>query len=175
MVTPRTGRPRGRPRGRLLTDPERFAVPFVDALLVLSVSETDAFKIAALQLIGTTVAVRTVGPRRKRGRGAVPGGTLVSYADDARIEGRATTLRRKFKNPMTAEIARWRMVMGRAFLLTLTGKNSVLAGAKIRELAVSVGEERYADTCLLPLLKAKFSRLPDYLTDVLAEYFVRHK
>jgi hypothetical protein len=79
MVTPRTGRPRGRPRKSLLADPERFAVPFVDALLVLGVSETDAFKIAMLQLIGRPVAVRTVGPRRKRGRGAVPGGTLVSY------------------------------------------------------------------------------------------------
>jgi hypothetical protein len=170
MVTPRTGRPRGRPRKSLLADPERFAVPFVDALLVLGVSETDAFKIAMLQLIGRPVAVRTVGPRRKRGRGAVPGGTLVSYEDDARIEGRVTTLRRKFKKPMTAEIARWRIATVRAILLALTGKDLVRCAGEIRQLAVSVGEEQYADACLLPLLAAKhLSRLPDYLTDVLPE------
>lgn len=168
MVTPPTGRRRGRPKHDPLVDPERFAVPFVDALLVLGNSETDAFKIATLQFIGRPAAVRTVGPRRKRGRGAVPGGTLVSYEDDSRIEGRATTLRRKFKKPMTADVARWRRAMGRAFLLALTGKDFVRCAGEIRQLAASVGEEQYAQAQLLPLLAAKhISRLPDYLTDVL--------
>ena len=60
MVTPRTGRPRGRPRYDFLRDPERFAVAFVDALTTLGTSETDAFKIAAAQLVGLPVAIETV-------------------------------------------------------------------------------------------------------------------
>jgi hypothetical protein len=141
-------------------------------LVVVGVSETDAFKVAAAQLVGTPVAMRMVGPRRKRGRGRVPGGALVSYENSTSrtIEGRATTLRRKFKKPMTAEVARWRLAIGRAFLLVLTGRDLVRCASEIRQLAASVGEEQYAEARLLPLLaQHKLSRLPHYLTDVQPE------
>jgi hypothetical protein len=155
MVTPRTGRPRGRPPYDFLHDSERYAIPFIDALVVLGTSETDAFKIAAAQIVGTPMGGQTVDPRRKRGRGLVRGGVLVNYDEGSTIVGKADTLRRKFKRPMSPEERVWRRAMGRAFLLALRGKDLHRCVSKIEELAKSVGEAAYAQTMLLPLLAAK--------------------
>jgi hypothetical protein len=165
MVTLRTGRPRGRPRKNWRTDPERFALPFIDALVAVGVSETGAFEIAAAQLVGEPVEVRLVGPRRKRGRGAVPGGVLVSYEPRHRLETKAAALRRKYKKPMSAEAGRWRIAMGRAFVLALTAKDKARCAIKIRELAAAVGEHQAAQT----LLASKNLCLPDFMSDVSAE------
>jgi hypothetical protein len=155
MVTPRTGRPRGRPRYDFLRDPERFAVAFVDALTALGTSETDAFKIAAAQLVGIPVSIETVEPRRKQGRGAIPGGTLVSYDQAAvSIAGKGDSVRRKFKMSCTQEVAAWRVAMGRAFILTLIGTDT--APPEVEELAASVGEADYTKRVLLPMITARF-------------------
>jgi hypothetical protein len=124
MVSPQTSRPRGRPPYDFLRDPERYAMPFIDALVVLGTSETDAFKIAAAQIVGIPMGCRTVDPRRKRGRGLVGSGVLVNYDNcPATIVGKADTLRRKFKRPMSPTERVWRLAMGRAFLLALRGKD----------------------------------------------------
>ena len=157
MVSPQTGRPRGRPPYDFLRDPERYAIAYIDALGVLGTSETDAFKIAAAQIVGVPIGCRTVDPRRKRGRGLVGGGELVNYDNGpTTIVGKADTLRRKFKRPMSPEERVWRLAMGRAFLLALRGKDWDRCASKIEELAKSVGEAAYAQTVLLPLLAAKF-------------------
>ena len=58
---------------------------------------------------------RTVDPRRKRGRGLVQGGVLVNYENGSTtIVGKADTLRRKFKRPMSPEEGMWRVAMGHA-------------------------------------------------------------
>src|SRR5262249_20362051 len=98
---------------------------------------------------------RTVDSRRKRGRGLVQGGVLINYDRKTRIEGKAVTLRRKFKQSTAPEELVWRATMGRAFLLALRGKDLHRCASKIEELAKSVGEVAYAQTVLLPLLAAK--------------------
>jgi hypothetical protein len=156
MVSPQTSRPRGRPRYDFLHDPERYAIPFIDALVVLGTSETDAFKIAATQIVGILTGFRIVEPWRKRGRGLVQGGVLINYDHGpTTIDGKADTLRRKFKRPMNHEEAVWRVAMGRAFLLALRGKDLHRCASKIEELAKSMGEEAYARVGLLPLLAAR--------------------
>ena len=156
MISPQTSRSRGRPRYDFLHDPERYAIPFIDALVVLGTSETDAFKIAATQIVGIPKGFRIVEPRRKRGRGLVQGGVLVNYDHGpTTINGRADTLRRKFKRPMNHQEGVWRVAMGRAFLLALRGKDLHRCASKIEELAKSVSEEAYAQAVLLPMLAAK--------------------
>jgi hypothetical protein len=169
MVSPQTGRPCGRPRYDFLGDPERYAISLIDALVVLGTSETDAFKIAGAQIVGIPMGCRTVGPRRKRGRGLVQGGVLVNYDNGSTtIVGKADTLRRKFRRPMSPEEGMWRAAMGHAFLLALRGKDWPRCASKIEELAKSVGEAAYAQAVLLPLLAAKFFP-PDFMPDVQTE------
>jgi hypothetical protein len=157
MVSPQTGRPRGRPPYDFLRDPERYAIPFIDALLTHGTSETDAFKIAAAQIVGIPLGCRTVGPRQKRGRGLVRAGLLVNYDyASTTIVGKADTLRRKFKRPISPEEHVWRLAMGRAFLLATRAKDLDRCASKINELAEAVGEAQYARAVLLPLLAAKF-------------------
>jgi hypothetical protein len=169
MVSPQTGRPCGRPRYDFLGDPERYAISLIDALVVLGTSETDAFKIAAAQIVGIPMGCRTVGPRRKRGRGLVRGGLLVNYDYcSPTIVGKADTLRRKFKRPMSPEEHVWRRAMGHAFLLVLRGKDWHRCASKIEELAKSMGEAAYAQTELLPMLAAKFV-MSDFMPDVQTE------
>jgi hypothetical protein len=156
MISPQTSRPRGRPQYDFLHDPERYAIAYVDALVVLGVSETDAFKAAAAHIVGIPTGCRTVGSRRKRGRGLVQGGMLINYDRKNRIEGKAVTLRRKFKQSTAPEELVWRVTMGRAFLLALRGRDLHRCASKIEELAKSVNEAHYAHAQLLPLLAAKF-------------------
>jgi hypothetical protein len=167
VVTIRTGKPCGRPPYDFFRDPERFAVALVDALTVLGVSEGDALKTAAAQIVGSPVELRTIGPRRKRGRGSVPGGTVISYDEGAvTIAGRGDTVRRKYKRSCPPEVAAWRRAMGRAFLLALTGKDPDRCAAKVMELAASVGEAGYAEAALLPMLVTKRFPPPDFTPDV---------
>lgn len=155
MVSPQTGRLRGRPPYDFLHDPERYAIAFIDALVAHGTSETNAFRIASAQIVGMPMGLRTIEPRRKRGRGVVSGGVQINYDGKTKIEGKATTLRRKFKRSMRPEEHVWRVTMGRAFLLALRGKDLHRCASKIEELAKSVGEARYAQAVLLPLLAAK--------------------
>ena len=85
----------------------------------------------------------------------VQGGGLINYDRKTRIEGKAVTLRRKFKQSTASEELVWRVTMGRAFLLALRGKDLHRCVSKIEELARSVGEAAYAQAVLLPLLATK--------------------
>jgi hypothetical protein len=48
--------PRGRPPYDFVHDPERYAIAYIDALVALGVSETDAFKAAAARMVVSEVA-----------------------------------------------------------------------------------------------------------------------
>ena len=85
----------------------------------------------------------------------VQGGVQINYDRKTRIEGKASALRRKFKESMRPEEHVWRLAMGRAFLLAIRGKDLDRCASKIEELAEAVGEAQYAQAVLLPLLAAK--------------------
>lgn len=154
---------RGAPRKTFVHDPERYAISRADAFRSLGVSENDAFMTVAAQLIGTAVAEQRVGPRRKRGRGSVPAGVLVSYqrragggGSAASFAGKASTLRRKAKAAeRDAQAVAWRKAMGRAYVLALIGNDHDRCAVIIWELAAQVGEEAHASNVLLPLLAAR--------------------
>ena len=168
MTTPKTGRPHGAPPKKFVSDPERYAISHADALMALGASENDAFKIAAAWVVGKPVAGQDIGPRRKRGRGAIPAGRLVTYERNplaerpATIEGKAATLRRKAERAEAdPEAVAWRMAMCRAHVLALsaTKDDPERCAEIIMELAAMVGETDYAEEILLPLLAARFVTL----------------
>jgi hypothetical protein len=173
MVTPRTGRPRGRPKKDFLRDPERFAIPFAIALMTaFDASENDAFTVAAAELLGTVINTKPVGPRSKRGRGALPAGILATYkrafrrgGSAAHFAGKASTLRKK-ANKVCTQHSEWCRAMSRAFVLALHGKDRQFSTLEIMRLAASVGEVGYARDVLLPLLAARFYPLPDFMPNV---------
>jgi hypothetical protein len=160
---------RGRPPYDFFMDPERFVIAFVDALTACGISETDAYKYAATQIIGHPVEARILPPRRKRGRGLVPGGPAQTYEGPAdpggdpddralSIERKGAALRRKFKDKhmATREITAWRRSMKRAFLLvfdTRKEQNPDRCRAQFRRLMTIAHEESYGRNCLGPLLE----------------------
>ncbi len=157
-----TKRPRGAPRKTFVHDPERFAINRADAFIALGASEADAFDTVAAQMLGQAVACEDVGPRRKRGRGLIGAGTLVTYqrragsGSTATFAGKASTLRRKAKAAeRDPQAVAWRKAMGRAYVLALTGNDHDRCAAIIAELAAQVGEDAHARDVLLPLLAAR--------------------
>ena len=129
--------------------------------MALGVSENDAFKVAAAWLIGKPVAGENIGPRRKRGRGAIPAGRSVSYEQRDVIEGKAATLRKKAKRMESdPQAAAWLVAMSRAHVLALSAvRDQERCAEIIMELAAMVGETGYATDVLLPLLAARFATL----------------
>jgi hypothetical protein len=172
MATPKTGKPRGRPRKDFLQDPDRFAVALAFALKTIGTSENDAFRAVAALAFGSKVFEEQVPPRRKRGRGAIPGGMLVGYERTAirggpvgSLIGRADSLRLK-----TPQIARdpkamaWLLQMQAAFALALQAASSAeRCATRILELGRLVVEGKLPEANLLNVLSAE---LPDFSTNV---------
>jgi hypothetical protein len=173
MVTPRTGRPRGRPPKDFLRDPERFAIPYALALMkVFNASENDAFTAAAAQLPPSTAVNTTeTGLRRKRGRGALPPGLSVTYKRNlATFASKSSTLLKRARKAKAKHPA-WCQAMSRAFELALRPEGDrQFSSLEIMRLTTAVDEGAYALAVLLPLLAAKFHQLPEYFPN-LPDYF----
>lgn len=166
MVTPRTGRPRGRPKKNFLDDPERYAVALSDALHSLGMTGKDAFTFVAAVLAAqeTKISKLEDGSANIRYESALPGGPSVTIA------GKADTLRGKSKlrprkgSPQKAiseEEAHWRKMMALAFAIALKAKDEIRCSILIRQIVAEVGEVSFGETYLLPMLRAKFQP-PDF-------------
>src|SRR5262245_53721426 len=105
MVTPRTGRPRGRPSKSLLDGPDVHTLALAEALqIVWRVPEFTALKVAAAHLEG-----RPAKPTKTRRR-LPPGWEQKAFqlqrpVTGEGIDGRARTLQAKLNTPLTAEEA----------------------------------------------------------------------
>ena len=153
-------KPRGAPKKPFVRDPERFAIAIADALMALGASSNDAFATVAVQMLGKPVAVRTVGPRRKRGRGLIAGGIQITYqrravGGAATFDGKASTLRRKAKAAeRDPSAAGWRKAMGRAYVLALAGNDhdAAIIGNWPRRSAKRPTQRACSCRCLPPEL-----------------------
>jgi hypothetical protein len=183
MVTRRTGRPRGRPRkprppprpnGRpplpFLCDPDRYRVAALDALM--SMKEMGRLKTRGLRPCSVAVVALDIGvmgdpPRmsdthpdhfatnweRLKTKPGSPAGT---------IEGRAGSLRVKYRRTVSGRDAEWRRVMAYCFLLTFTAADATdrhMVLTKIFELAGSVGEGKFAWLCLGLMVNPQLARI----------------
>jgi hypothetical protein len=174
MVTPRTRRPRGRPRkpveakpcrgaGRpalsLLVDPDRYRIACLDALQSLGINSKRA---CAMLLASLDVGVS--GGAEKR----APDGRVISTwlkaptlagATAASVEGRAASLREKQRRQgHSSEEANWRKAMAYCFKVALHPRDRERAKTGVFTLATVVGEGDFAQRVLWPMIDARFSR-----------------
>jgi hypothetical protein len=171
MVSPKTGKPRGRPQLDFLQDPDRFAIALAFALRTLGNSENDAFRAVAALALGAKVSAKEVAPRRKRGRGAIPGGLMVTYERVARkggstgsLVGRATSLRQKgARTERDPKAMAWLLEKQAAFALALQAASSLeRCATRILELGQLVVKGKLAEDRLLGKLS---DELPDLFTN----------
>lgn len=155
-----------------MQDPDRFVIALAFAFRTIGGSENDAFLRASALAFGSEVSAAKVAPRRKRGRGTIPGGVMVTYERAAEkggasgsLVGRATTLRQKAAraggNPTEAI---WLLHMQGAFAMALRAAPAMERCAnRILELGQLVLEGKLDENdMLLDLLSAE---LPDLFTN----------
>jgi hypothetical protein len=169
MVSKRTGKPRGRPQLDFLQDPDRFAIALALAFRTLGISENDAFRSVAALAFGFQYDAKEVGPRRKPGRGAIPGGLMVTYvratyqlAATTTLLGKATTLRQKGARVLRDPSAMaWLLQMQFSFALALEAASPERCATRILELGHEVVARKISEDQLLNVLS---SELPELIT-----------
>jgi hypothetical protein len=170
-VTTVSRKPRGRPQLDFLKDPDRFAIALAFAFKTLGISENDAFRSVAALAFGFQYDVNEVGPRRKPGRGAIPGGLMVTYvratynlAPTTTLLGKATTLRQKgARAKRDPRAMAWLLQMQFWFALALQAASSTeRCASRILELGRSVVACKI--TSEDQLLNELSSELPDLIT-----------
>lgn len=153
MATPKTGKPRGRPKGPdLRSHPLRHAVALAVCLRdKLGTSERKAFDLAAGVASGEEVDPRDI---------SAPEGLMhVSYrTPHTTIGGHASTIRKLANGTRTDAERIWLEFMVGAFWIVLTRKNGPSAASefKIQTYACAAGEAVYFRLKLLPMYRAKF-------------------
>jgi hypothetical protein len=171
MISRKTGKPRGRPQLDFLQDPDRFAIALAFAFRTLGNSENAAFLAVAALTFGSKVSAQEVAPRRKPGRGAIPGGLQVTYerpvysgAATTTLAGRATSLRQKARRVGSdPKGMAWLLQMQSAFTLALQAASSAeQCATRILELGQQVVEGKLAQDALLNVLSGE---LPDLFTN----------
>jgi hypothetical protein len=170
MVSRKTGKPRGRPQLDFVQDPDRFAIALAFAFRTLGNTENAAFQAVAALALGSKVSTEEVPPRRKRGRGAVPGGLRVTYERLAHkggaigsLIGRATSLRQKgARIERDPKAMAWLLEKQAAFAMALQTTSSIERCAqRILELGRQVVDGQLAEDRLLNVLSGE----PDLFTN----------
>jgi hypothetical protein len=165
MVTPKTGKPRGRPKGsikELTADKHRYVVPFADALIRLGSEKTQAVYQATILWFGRldTIEQPTTerpfrahrrAPLRRNKIGKVRA-VFFGRSLTPPLQGRISGVEKKVTRPPRSEAERrWREHMALAFTTALSGKCDPRCEAFITQSSSVVGESMFAETFLLPL------------------------
>ncbi|MHC2104397.1 hypothetical protein [Methylobacterium sp. CM6246] len=161
MVTPKTGRPLGRPRKNFLADPERYAVALSDALQLLGLTEKSSFDLVAALVVGreTASSVMPDGRVKVQYESALPGSpsvTILGKSDTIRGKSKLRTRNKSPKKKLSLDEAIWRTNMALAFAASFSAKEFEAGADLISKLTSEIGEAQYAEAILLPMLKAKF-------------------
>jgi hypothetical protein len=179
VVTKPTGRPRGRPRKprppppsreekrwrKFLQDPDRYAVALLDALLAL---EAGSERACAMAVVAMRIGVEG-NPQHRAGGSVVTNWECKPTRKGSRagtLEGAAVTLRQKRAHCGSPLEATWRTAMASAFMVVIGARNPEAARPVILQRAAAVGERRFAERVMLPMLVAKFApseTLPEFL------------
>jgi hypothetical protein len=181
MVTPRTGKPRGRPPQNWLQDPDRHVIALADVLegnfaqpperallLAWAILHGEPVQLAANLLR----SARRLGLRNQTRRRLEVGWKMASWrAPEIEREQAIERLSKKAKrlaNDPTA--ARWRYSVGAAWLTLLNTREPrahtvVMAPSTAEKVIIAMmqraEEESFAHEVMLPLLHAAFPSSPD--------------
>lgn len=159
MVTPKTGRPRGRPTKPLLEDPDRYWITYAFALQAIGLSENKAFDLAAARVYGHVDKTEEILD------GDLSGSVKISTSRvegaSTTITGKASTLRRKANVDRTQHETRWIILMTRAWLHVLASKSHERSRAELLALGKLLQEEAFVGGYLTSKLNEKYG-LPDF-------------
>jgi hypothetical protein len=162
MVTPRSGKPRGRPPKSFRDDDDRFAVALLDALEILTNSTgRDRARAVARLVIGTEIKPPPSPSKNHPELVATTWDKLSVPGLAASFEGKADTLRvkhHKWRSDPAWEP--WRQTIVHAFLIVFREQDGAIAKAQSLWLASSVGEEKFAREVLWPMIAA--GDLPEF-------------
>ena len=166
MVTPKTGRPRGRPSKLLMNDPDRYAVALSDAIYFFGGGEKFSFGCSASLLYAKLVDMKDLdaGGCETHHESAHPGYPSVNISgksDTIRGKSKLRSKRGQAKKVYSPEETLWRLTMAMAFISALMPKDLEASRLLVRSLAGSVGEIKFAEVFLIPWLEQKF-RSPDF-------------
>lgn len=184
MVTKPTGRPRGRPRKpkppphprggqplAFLEDPDRYWVALMDAFLALANDPEFSERNAAIAAASWEVGQEGDAPRPSADH---PGLVVTNWlrnvtrrrARAGTLDGRAATLRKKYRAACAPDEAAWRVAMAGCFMLAIgarVGRKPETAKAAILARAEAIGEADFAREVLFPMIASKFgSGSPDF-------------
>jgi hypothetical protein len=163
VVSKPTGRPVGRPRkprpppgpvGRpprpFQSDPDRYAVALLDAMLALEIGSERACAIAvAAWQVG--IPLEEQPDRITWANAPTLGGSMA-----ATLAGRADTLRGKQRRHCCEDDAAWRRAMANIFMLALRARDRARAKQAILQRADMVDEGEFARTVIWPMVDHKF-------------------
>lgn len=169
MVTPRTGKRRGRPAYDWRTDADRHMVAIGDALHAAGMTEQDATDLAVALFEGAEIKRPRAGFDTTFELRSEPGAS-------ATIKGRASTIRQKMHRAAWGErlAAEWRIIMAKAVMLALRAVDKEACRIQIVDLARTadrlrgvsgdeIGDQSFAVRRLLPIIDGKIL-LPDFIT-----------
>jgi len=166
MVTPKTGKPRGRPPKSFRRDPERYAIALSDALQLLGLTEKSSFDLVAALIVGreTTSNIVADGRLKVQYESALPGSpsvTILGKSDTIRGKSKLRARKGSERKELSLDDANWRLKMALAFAATFSAKDLKSGADLICQLTSEINESKYAEAVLLPMMKAKFDP-PDF-------------
>jgi hypothetical protein len=153
VVTPRKpGARRGRPPVAWTKDPHRYAVALLDALLAFEMaSERQCALLAAAIMLGERVEKISLDAlNRHPGMiGEAYDKAFGSGESTATFEGRAATLRQKYRAKCNPATAQWRIAMAGIFMLVIGAKDREKVKREALARAAEIGEEVFVRDVLL--------------------------
>ena len=141
---------RGRPSGttkKFITDPDRFAVAFVDMLELAGVSQRKALDLTTGIFFGKMVAPLEIPNRAKDREGYA---TLSFVTQSTTIRGKSSTIRKKSEKATSDSDLNWRSTIAGAYWLAFFRQDLPFAQLRdsVRILCTSAGEPLFADVLL---------------------------
>jgi hypothetical protein len=152
VVTPRKpGAKRGRPSIAWTADPDRYAVALLDALLAFEMaSERQCALLAAAMMLGARAEISIDALRYQPGMiGEAYDKIFESGQSTASFEGRAASLRQKYRTKLDPAAAKWRIGMAGIFMLVIAAKDRERVRCEAVKRAVAIGEEAFVRDVLL--------------------------
>jgi hypothetical protein len=152
MATPKTGKPRGRPRKRYRQDPDRYILAFAQAAeVVFGISQNDAFDLTVCNFFGR-------GVEHEKGRRRQPDGTQavgwVTRVGPTPLQNRAAALITKASRPISAADAIHHSILMTACKYALEAKDGRVIPSLL-DLLASIGEREFGERCLVPMVLQK--------------------
>jgi hypothetical protein len=152
----------GAPKLPLPEDPDRYAVALALAFETLGLTRLRASRIAVALSYCKEIVPRAESKRRalemQPALVAVGYKLLALPGLPATVDGKASTIRRKLEKGYSRDEAFWLKLMTWALLIALRSNDPILNKAQVKGYMATIGEDDFADACLVPMIEARHAQ-----------------